>query len=269
MCQWFSSVTLGDGKLFYFSPEERQTIYDGGHLACKIGINSISTRDELDSHSAICSYYGFNCDRVNKYEFRPLDRKFTVDQINVGDDSKKVKNKLCHLNYKKLAPPELIFKPIIDPTTLKKAKVTESDIKLLKQWDSVWDSVGDSVRASVWDSVRASVGDSVMVYSVGASVWDSVRASVGDSVMVYSVGASVKDSVLDSVLDSVWAYIGSFFTINDWKHIKHEDGEYPYQCVADLWERGLAPSFDGKTWRLHGYKGKVLKEITRENLIKE
>ena len=161
MCQWFSSVTLGGGNLFYFSPEERQTIYDGGELVCKNGINDISTRDDLDSHSAICSYYGLDVDKVNKYEFRPLDRKFIVDQINVADDYKKVKNRLCHLNYKELAPPELMLKPIIAPFEIKKTKVTESDMELLKQWDSVW----DSVRNSVWDSVWNSVGASVWAYT--------------------------------------------------------------------------------------------------------
>jgi len=267
MCQWFSCVTLGDSKLFYFSPEERQIIYDGGELVCKNGINDISTRDDLDSHSAICSYYGLDVDKVNKYEFRPLDRKFIVDQINVADDYKKVKNRLCHLNYKELAPPELMLKPIIAPFEIKKTKVTESDMELLKQWDSVWDSVGDSVRDSVRNSVWDSVGDSVW-----NSVWDSVWDSVGDSVwnsVWNSVRNSVWNSVWTSVGDSVRGYVGSFFKINNWKYIKHEDGKYPYQCGVDLWERGLVPSFDGKTWRLHGYKGKVLKEITRENLIKE
>ena len=73
------------------------------------------------------------------------------------------------------------------------------------------------VWASVWDSVRASVWD-----SVGASVWNSVGASVG-------------------------AYIGYIFqpVVPGWE-------TYPYQCAVDLWKQGLIPSYDGKTWRLHG-----------------
>ena len=92
--------------------------------------------------------------------------------------------------------------------------------------NSVWDSVGDSVRASVgdsvedsvedsvWASVRASVGDSVgdsvwasVRDSVRASVWDSVEASVEDSVRA-SVRASVEDSVWASVRTSVRASVG-------------------------------------------------------------
>ena len=70
--------------------------------------------------------------------------------------------------------------------------------------------------AIVWDSVRD---------SVGASVRDSVWASVGDSVWA-----------------SVWAYISSFFDIQY---------KYDFSPAIKLWERGLVPSFDGTTWRLH------------------
>jgi len=152
--------------------------------------------------------------------------------------------------------PETVFKwrykeacNPLNPLTINPPEITEEHIKLLKVWASVWDSVrasvwdsvGDSVGASVWDSVGTSVWDSVW-----ASVWDSVRASVWDS-----VGASVWDSVGASVRASVWdsvgAYIGYIFqpVVPGWE-------TYPYQCAVDLWKQGLIPSYDGKTWRLHG-----------------
>jgi hypothetical protein len=54
---------------------------------------------------------------------------------------------------------------------------------------------------------------------------------------------------------SVWAYVGSLFTI--W------DGHYKFQPAADLWKRGLVPSYDGKTLRLHsGKNAKVVYEWT-------
>jgi len=128
----------------------------------------------------------------------------------------------------------------------RKVKPTQKDIKLLKVWDSVWDGVWASVRDSVWDSVGNSVGD---------SVWDSVRASV-------------RASVRNSVGDSVRAYIGSLFpNIKSWKYIHHKKGQYPFQSVIDLWERGLTPSFDGKTWRLHsGRKAEIVFQITEKEL---
>ena len=66
----------------------------------------------------------------------------------------------------------------------------------------------------------------------------------------------------DSVWASVWAYIGSLFpNIKEWKYVEHYDGGYPFQAGLDLWKQGLAPSFDGKEWRLHsGPKADVVWE---------
>ena len=103
----------------------------------------------------------------------------------------------------------------IHPFRLAPPVITDQHKALLHIWDSVWDSVGASVWASVGDSVRA---------SVWASVWASVRA-----------------------------YTGSLFSaIPKWKYIGHPPGVYPFQAADDLWRMGLVPSFDGKTWRLHG-----------------
>ena len=64
----------------------------------------------------------------------------------------------------------------------------------------------------------------------------------------------------DGVWACVWAYFGSLFpNINIWKYKNHEQGQYPFQSAVDLWYRGLIPSFDGKTWRLHsGKKAEVV-----------
>ena len=180
---------------------------------------------------------------------------------------------LAFQKWKKQLDKILVRKPIIHPFHMNPpSEITEEHIRLLKEWASV--------RASVWDSVRASVGDSVWASvwaSVRASVWDSVRDSVRDSVWASvrdSVWASVWDSVRDSVWDSVWdsvgdsvrAYNGTFFVLprESWKYTKNiKTEEYPFQCLATLWERGLVPSFDRKKWRLHGGKdAKILYEWT-------
>ena len=57
-----------------------------------------------------------------------------------------------------------------------------------------------------------------------------------------SVRASVRASVRDSVWASVWAYVSAFFAI---------DYEHDFSSAVKLWEAGLVPSFDGRTWRLH------------------
>ena len=120
----------------------------------------------------------------------------------------------------------------VNPLLLPKATVTDADIELLKQWNSVRNGAKDSILSSVMDSVRNGVGD---------SVW-------------YGVGA----------------YIGSLFPgINKWKYKNHEQGQYPFQSAVNLWHRGLVPSFDGKIWRLHsGEKAEVVWEEPEAGWLK-
>ena len=219
MCQFFSFVTdpiNHPAEYYYFDWEYRKA-----HL----------NDDGVDSHSHICAYYKLNEDKCNKYEFNPLTKAFTVDQINSNrDDSEAAEKWANRLDFKTIVEP-LIVKPIVKPFELPKVEqVTDEQIGWLKEWGSVGGSVGDSV----WDSVRG-------------SVWASVRGSVW---------ASVWDSVWDSVGASVGAYASTFFAV-DYKH--------DYSSVVKLWEAGLVPSFDGKVWRLHsGKSADIVYELTPE-----
>ena len=68
--------------------------------------------------------------------------------------------------------------------------------------------------------------------------------------------ASVRDSVMDSVWASVASYVSTFFAI---------DYEYDFSSAVKLWEAGLVPSFDGRTWRLHtGKNAKIVYEESEE-----
>jgi len=60
------------------------------------------------------------------------------------------------------------------------------------------------------------------------------------------VWTSVWAYVWDSVGDSVWAYTSSFFNI---------EYKYDFSSAIELWESGLVPSFNNKTWRLHTGEG--------------
>ena len=226
MCKFFSLVSDAKGNFYYFDWKQRQQIIQG-KIKC----------ESADSHTSIADFYGFKGqkeDKLNKYEYNPFTKQFTVDQINTFDDSKEVEKFCKKLDFKEIVPVNFdkkIINPFKDRSIL---EITDEDIELLKQWASVRASVsasvGASVSASVRASVRASVGD-----SVGYSVWDSVWASVGYSVW-----------------DSVGAYISSFVDIKY---------KYDFSSAIKLWEKGLVPSFDGKIWRLHGKGGKILKEI--------
>ena len=185
MCQFFSFVTdpiNHPAEYYYFDWEYRKA-----HME----------EDGADSHSHICSHFNLNEDVCNKYEYNPLTKMFTVDQINSErDDSEAAEKWANRLNFKEIVEP-LIIKPIVTPLDLPKVEqVTDEQIGWLKDWSSVW--------ASVWALV-------------GASVWASARASA-------------------------WAYVSAFFAI---------DYEHDFSSAVKLWEAGLVPSFDGRTWRLH------------------
>jgi hypothetical protein len=162
----------------------------------------------------------------------------------------------------------LVRKAIVNPLTLQPPEITPEILQLLKEWDSVRDSVWDSVKDSAWAAVGDSVWDSAWD-SVRDSVWDSVKDSVWDSVGD-SAWDSVRDSAWDSVRDSAWAYTGSFFVLprKAWKYTEKIPGkEYPFKPAVTLWELGLVASFDGKIWRLHGGKdAKILWVGTAKDL---
>ena len=193
----------------------------------------------VDSHSHICAHFNLDEDRCNKYEFNPLTNKFEIDMINSErNDSEAAEKWVKRLDFKEIVEP-LIVKPIVHPFEL--PEVTEVTAEHI-QWLREWASVRASVVGSVWDSVRSSAWDSVW-----NSVGDSVRDSVMDSVLV---------SVWNSVGDSVASYVSTFFPI---------DYEYDFSSAVKLWEAGLVPSFDGRTWRLHtGKNAKIVYEESEE-----
>jgi hypothetical protein len=228
MCQFFSLVSNGRGRIMFFDAAMRKKIL-AGKTDCY----------DTDSHTSIARQYGQNEDRLNKFEYNPLTKEFKVDQINTKDDSEQVERFCQELDFSAVVP-ELVIKPIVHPFKDMDGEVSEEAIALVKRWASVWDSVWDSVWASMRDSVWDSVWD-----SMGASVWDSV-------------GASVWDSVGASVWASMRAYISSFFDLAHWKGFEHlPPGENPFRSAIDLWEMGLIPSFDGTKWRLHAKSGVV------------
>ena len=227
MCQFFSFVTdpiNHPAEYYYFDWEYRKA-----HME----------EDGADSHSHICSHFNLNEDVCNKYEYNPLTKMFTVDQINSNrDDSEAAEKWANRQDFKEIVEP-LIIKPIVKPFELPKVEqVTDEQIGWLKEWASAW--------ALAWASFGASVGNSVWD-SVGNSVWDSFGASVRNS---------VRNSVWDSVWASVWAYISSFFNV---------DNEHDFSSAVKLWEAGLVPSYDGKVWRLHsGKSADIVYELTPE-----
>ena len=131
MCNFFSFVTdpVNHPAEYYFF----DWVYRKSHL----------DDDGVDSHSHICARFKLDEDVCNKYEFNPLTKAFTVDQINSNrDDSEAAEKWVRRLNFKGVVEP-LIVKPIVNPLLLPKVeRVTDEQVMWLKEWASV--------RASSW-----------------------------------------------------------------------------------------------------------------------
>ena len=141
MCKFFSLVSNGAGKIYYFDWTVREQILKG-----KLDY-------EHDSHSSIADYFGLNEDKCNKWEYNVFTKGLTEDQINTKDDTRRVSDSVKAINFKDVIP-QLNVKSIFHPFNDRDRKrITKKDILNLKNWDSVGDSVGDSVWDSVWDSV--------------------------------------------------------------------------------------------------------------------
>jgi len=81
MCEFFSFISDGTGKVFYFDAKQRRDA----------NLPKVDEYD-FDSHSSIAAYFlqdPVADDRVNKYEYS--NGRFKIDQINVDDDSEQVK----------------------------------------------------------------------------------------------------------------------------------------------------------------------------------
>ena len=106
MCKFFSLVSDGKGKPFYFDAKIRKLIIEN-----KLDYKS------TDSHTSIADYYGYKGeaeDTLNKYEYNVFTKKLTVDHMGTTDDSKLIKKFCKKLDFKTVVP-GLIIKPIINP----------------------------------------------------------------------------------------------------------------------------------------------------------
>ncbi len=90
MCQFFSCISDGKGKMYYCNWKVRSKWLSG----------NLPNMQSPDSHTSIAEYYGFKGsaeDNLNKYEYNPLTKVFVRDQINTTNDSDQIYNKIKRL----------------------------------------------------------------------------------------------------------------------------------------------------------------------------
>jgi len=85
MCKFFSLITKGDGEPKFFDE----------NIRLELSINNPKDY-KYDSHASIAEFFKLDEDKCNKYEYNPITKIFTIDQINTQpNDSKKVE-KWCN-----------------------------------------------------------------------------------------------------------------------------------------------------------------------------
>ena len=154
-----------------------------------------------------------------------------------------------------------------------KHNVIQEDIDLLMSWVSLYKSYTVSIDISVAETIKKQIGS-----NVAHLIWDTLVASTADKTAsriwkeldgrtLYDVpmDSPVKRDFIFSFEALCYGYMGSLFpSIPKWKNIKHVKGEYPFQPAADLWRKGLIPSYYCKIWRLHS--GKNAKVVYEERI---
>ena len=150
----------------------------------------------------------------------------------------------------------------VHPFKLPKRKPTRKDIRLLAEWVEDERIAAEVVRFDIGRLPREM--HLAPYFFLIATVGDSVEKSV-DKVMFGERGeteffptceeAREVERVVRGFVD---CYIGHFF-------LPSNKSKYQFQCVVDLWERGLVPSYDGTSWRLHS--GPTAEIVWEERLL--
>lgn len=101
MCNFFSLVTKGSGKMYYFNAEQRIAIANRQLKFTRY--NCFITMP--DSHTSIATFYGLDEDKCNKYEYDPFAGRLIRDQMNADRwDDEGVAKKLAAIDFRTIIP---------------------------------------------------------------------------------------------------------------------------------------------------------------------
>lgn len=93
MCNFFSFLSDGNSKLYYFSADQRRK---------RVKFRDIQSVPSYDSHTSIARYYGLNEDDWSKAEYNPYTDKLTIDQQHTTWDDDKVRGMLAGVDWRGL-----------------------------------------------------------------------------------------------------------------------------------------------------------------------
>ena len=234
MCNFFSFLTDGNRRIYYFDGNQRRR-----HVTFRDGQSVPS----YDSHTSIARFYGLNEDDWSKGEYNPFTDKLVLDQQNTTWDENKVRGMLSDVDWHTICGDlegaraflrELREIPWFRPDgTLKDG----DGIRVFETKEAAWNAARnaarsaarDAARSAAWDAARDAARDAAWDAAWNAAwsaAWDAARAAAWDAAR-----DATRDAARDAALYICVSYVCSGLPINP-KHIDH------IRKRMDVWRHG-------------------------------
>ena len=207
----------------------------------------------------MCNFFSFVTDPINHpAEYYHFDWEYR--KAHLDDDGADSHSHICaHFVLDEDRCNKYEFNPLTRKFVIDQINSERDDSKAAEKWAARLDFktvvepliIKPIVKPFELPKVEKPTDEQIRWLKDWASVGASVRNLVGS--LVWDL---VGSPVWASVRSSVWAYFSSFFAI---------EYKFDFSSVANLWNAGLVPSFDGKVWRLHsGKSADIVYEWTPE-----
>ena len=200
MCQFFSFLTDGDRRIYYFSGERRRKglrFRDGQKI------------DNYDSHTSIARYYGLREDAWSRAEYNPFTDALTLDRQQTTWNEDNVRRVLSWVDWDALCGDlegaRAFLQELREIRWLQPDGKLEEDehVKLfatrVSAWaaarDVAWDAARDAARKTVLNAARNAAGD-------------AERNAAGDA---------AREPALDAARDAAWNAAGNAVLNAAWK----------------------------------------------------
>lgn len=229
MCMFFSFLTDGEKKIYYFTPEQRKA-----HVTYRNG-QKISN---YDSHTAIANFYGLREDDWSRGEYNPYTNSLVIDQQHTTWDDAKVCKMLDAVDWHGLCGDLDGARKFIAgikeiPYLRPDGTLTERDkIKLFDTRDAARISSMGSGDV-VWGIARNAAIAAAIAESRDAAM--GVAWSVARDVAKDTVWNIARDAALDVAMDAVLfvcvLYVCDGLDIDE-KHREHA------KLRMDVWKHG-------------------------------
>ena len=236
MCVFFSFLTDGEKKMYYFTPEQRKA-----HVTYRDG----QKINNYDSHTAIANFYGLREDDWSRGEYNPYTDSLVIDQQHTTWDDAKVCKMLDAVDWRGLCGDldgarKFIASIKKIPYMRPDGTLTETDkIKVFDTRDAAWDAAVAAAMAEAWDAAR-----NAAVAAAMAEAWDAAWAEARDA--AWDVAW---DAAWDVAWDAAWdvardaALFVRVLYVCDGLDIKEKHREHA-KLRMDVWKHGYGVCCD-------------------------